>query len=64
MSQRKYDKPYRWPYDGDEQIKKCNRCGADIYFKRSKAGKWCAISYGTFHLHGPECAGRDERIPK
>jgi hypothetical protein len=26
------------------QVKKCNRCGSDIAFLKSKAGKWYVVS--------------------
>lgn len=27
-----------------KQIKKCNRCGADIAFLKSKSGKWYVVN--------------------
>lgn len=33
------------------QVKKCSRCGADIAFLQSKAGKWYAVN-ADLALHG------------
>lgn len=56
----KYDKPFRWPFDGDEGVVKCKECMHDIYFRLTKKGHKVAISFESRILHRTECPGKQE----
>ena len=47
--------PYVWPYNSEE-TRPCDRCGVEIWFATTKAGKSCPVTKSTGHMHFIDCA--------